>query len=120
VPLFYGWQDNPATRCAFVNAGARPVRGTIGDPDGGGDLEELWLLEEFDVTLEQLRWRRVTISTRSASGKIEVPPGAPRDAGAGVHRVGHAGVRGDPDVEGDQGSDRGAAAGARACCARPT
>jgi hypothetical protein len=71
VPLFYGWQDNPFNSAAVrQRRGARPVRATIGDPDGGGDEEEPWLLEQFGVTLEQLRWRRVTIA-EECGGDIE-------------------------------------------------
>lgn len=61
VPLFYGWQDNPANALTFLSDDARVrFEATIGDPDGGGDEEEVMLLEQFGVTLEQLLWRRVT------------------------------------------------------------
>lgn len=71
VPLFFGWQDNPANSLRFANDDARArFERTIGDPAGGGDEEEQWLLETYGVTLEQLRWRRVTIS-EDCDGKID-------------------------------------------------
>lgn len=72
VPLFYGWQDNPFNALPFVSDQARDrFERTIGDPDGGGDEEEPWLVEQFGVTLEQLYWRRVTIS-EDCDGKLEM------------------------------------------------
>lgn len=61
VPLFFGWQDNPANSIPFNSPEARArFERTIGDPDGGGDEEEPDLIAQFGVSLEQLRWRRVT------------------------------------------------------------
>jgi hypothetical protein len=71
VPLFYGWQDSPFNSLPFVSDGARARFETaIGDPDGGGDEEELMLAETFGVSLEQLRWRRVTIA-EECGGDVE-------------------------------------------------
>lgn len=62
APLFFGWQDNPANSLAFPSDEARArFERTIGDEDEG-DEEEIQLVEEFGLSLEQLRWRRVTIS----------------------------------------------------------
>jgi hypothetical protein len=72
APLFYGWQANPFNSLPFVSDQARDrFESTIGDADGGGDEEEPWLVEEFGVTLEQLRWRRVTMA-EDCDGRIEV------------------------------------------------
>ena len=71
VPLFYGWQDNPANSMTFASDGARErFAATLGDPDRGGDEEEPVLLEEFGCTLEQLRWRRITIA-EECGGSVE-------------------------------------------------
>jgi hypothetical protein len=72
APLFYGWQDNPFNALPFVSDQARDrfIR-TVGDPDGGGDEEEPWLVDEFGVTPEQLYWRRVTMS-EECDGKIDI------------------------------------------------
>lgn len=71
APLFYGWQHNPFNALPFTSDQARDrFAATIGDPDGGGDEEETWLVDEYGVTLEQLRWRRVVIS-EDCDGKIE-------------------------------------------------
>ena len=71
VPLFYGWQDNPFNSMAFLSDQARErFERTVGDPDGGGDDEEIWLRDAFDVTLEQLRWRRITIA-EECGGDLE-------------------------------------------------
>lgn len=71
VPLFYGWQDNPFNSLPFVSDGARDrFERTVGDPAGGGDPEEVELVEQFGVTLEQLRWRRVTIG-EECGGDVE-------------------------------------------------
>lgn len=65
VPLFYGWQDNPYNAMDFPTPEARErFINTIGDEDGGGDSEEPWLVEQFECSPEQLRWRRVTISDK--------------------------------------------------------
>jgi hypothetical protein len=62
TPLFYPWHANPYNALAFVSDQARDrFERTIGDSDGGGDDEEPELIEQFGVSLEQLRWRRVTI-----------------------------------------------------------
>jgi hypothetical protein len=73
TPLFYGWQDNPSNRMEFLSeeAAARFER-TIGDPDGGGDEEEEWLVDQFGVTLEQLLWRRQTRDGPKCRGKVEL------------------------------------------------
>lgn len=72
VPLFYGWQDNPFNAMPFTSPEARDrFERTVGDPAGGGDPEEIWLVEQFGVTLEQLRWRRLTVS-EDCDGKIEI------------------------------------------------
>lgn len=72
LPLFYGWQDNPANMLAFPSPEARERFGnTIGDEHHGGDAEEHELIEAYGVTLEQLRWRRNKIS-EDCEGKIEV------------------------------------------------
>ena len=71
VPLFFGWQDNPFNSLAFPNDAARDrFERTLGDPDGGGDEEEIELIETFGVTLEQLRWRRTTRDDE-CNGKID-------------------------------------------------
>jgi hypothetical protein len=80
APLFYGWQDNPFNALPFISDIARDrFEKTIGDPDGGGDDEEPWLLEEFGVTLEQLYWRRVTKRPGVPGQARDLPPGAPGD-----------------------------------------
>jgi hypothetical protein len=62
VPLFFGWQDNPANRREFVSDAARErFERTLGDPDGGGDEEEVELAEAFGLSLEQLFWRRTKL-----------------------------------------------------------
>jgi hypothetical protein len=72
APLFYGWQDNPFNALPFPSDAARErFERTIGDADGGGDEEEEWLRHEFQVTLEQLRWRRVTIA-EECGGDLEL------------------------------------------------
>jgi hypothetical protein len=71
VPLFFGWQDNPLNAMPFPSPEARSrFEDTIGDPAGGGDPEEQWLVEAFGVTLEQLRWRRIT-RDEECGGDIE-------------------------------------------------
>jgi hypothetical protein len=46
----------PVQRLPFISRRrASGSSATVGDPDGGGDEEEPWLIEEFGVTLEQLR-----------------------------------------------------------------
>lgn len=72
VPLFYGWQDNPFNCLGFTSVDARArFERTIGDPDGGGDDEEPWLVEQFGVTPEQLYWRRVT-KREDCGDKLEI------------------------------------------------
>jgi hypothetical protein len=72
VPLFYGWQHNPFNALRFVNDQQRErFERTIGDEDGGGDKEEVELVEHFGVTLEQLNWRRAIISGPEAKGSVE-------------------------------------------------
>lgn len=72
-PLFYGWQDNPFNALAFMSDQARDrFERTIGDPDGGGDEEETWLVEQFGVTLEQLNWRRAILNGPECRGKLEL------------------------------------------------
>jgi hypothetical protein len=72
VPLFYGWQENPANSMRFVSDQARDrFIATIGDPAGGGDTEEEWLVEAFGVTPEQLYWRRLTIM-EECDGRLEI------------------------------------------------
>lgn len=73
VPLFYGWQDNPFNALPFINEQARDrFERTIGDPTGGGDEEEVMLVEQFGVTLEQLNWRRGIIKGPECRGKIDL------------------------------------------------
>jgi hypothetical protein len=72
APLFFGWQDNPFNAMRFGSEEARARFGrTVGDPDGGGDEEEPWLVEQFGCSLEQLRWRRVT-RDEECGGKVEL------------------------------------------------
>jgi hypothetical protein len=71
-PLFYGWHDNPRNALPFINEHARErFEHTIGDEDGGGDLEEPLLIETYGATLEQLNWRRALINGPEANGSIE-------------------------------------------------
>jgi hypothetical protein len=71
-PLFYGWQDNPRNRLPFISDHARSrFEDTIGDEDGGGDAEELALVEMYGVTLEQLNWRRAIVNGPEANGDLE-------------------------------------------------
>ena len=71
VPLFYGWQDNPYNSVAFISDTAKArFEATVGDAEAGGDDEELWLQETYGVTLEQLRWRRLT-RDEECGGDIE-------------------------------------------------
>lgn len=72
VPLFYGWHDNPRNALPFLSDHARErFERTIGDEDGGGDPEEVLLVESFKVTLEQLNWRRAIINGPEGNGNIE-------------------------------------------------
>lgn len=72
VPLFFGWHRNPFNSMAFSTDQARErFERTVGDPAGGGDDEEPGLMERFGVTLEQLRWRRVT-RDEECEGKLEL------------------------------------------------
>jgi hypothetical protein len=72
VPLFYGWQDNPGNALRFASDRVRDrFERTIGDEDGGGDAEEIELVEAYGVTLEQLNWRRNTINGPEANGSVE-------------------------------------------------
>jgi hypothetical protein len=73
APLFYGWQDNPFNALPFISEQARErFERTIGDPAGGGDDEETWLVEQFGVTLEQLNWRRAVIAGPECKGRLEI------------------------------------------------
>lgn len=96
VPLFYSWQDNPYNSLAFVSDEARArFELTVGDEAGGGDPEEIELIEQYGVTLEQLRWRRVTIS-EDCEDKIEVfhqeHPATPEQAFIGSGNPVFAGI----------------------------
>lgn len=72
VPLFYGWQDNPRNSLPFLTDRARErFERTVGDEGGGGDPEEVLLVESFGVTLEQLNWRRAIINGPEGNGSIE-------------------------------------------------
>lgn len=67
--VFYGWHDNPYNRMEFVSDLARSrFERTVGDPDAG-DPDEISLIED-GLTLEQLYWRRTTIS-EECDGKLE-------------------------------------------------
>jgi hypothetical protein len=71
-PLFYGWQDNPRNALPFISEHARDrFEHTLGEEDGGGDLEEPLLIENYGVTLEQLHWRRAIINGPEAGGSVE-------------------------------------------------
>lgn len=71
-PIFFGWQDNPANSLGFISEQSRErFERTLGDPDGGGDAEEIDLAENFGVTLEQLNWRRAIISGPEVRGNVE-------------------------------------------------
>jgi hypothetical protein len=71
-PLFYGWQDNPFNALAFISEQARErFERTLGDEDGGGDEEELVLVETFGVTLEQLNWRRQILNGPECRGSVD-------------------------------------------------
>jgi hypothetical protein len=73
IPLFYGWQDNPYNMLPFSSDLARDrFERTIGDADGGGDEEEVWLIEDLGVTLEQLHWRRTILSGPEMNRKLEL------------------------------------------------
>jgi hypothetical protein len=72
VPLFFGWQDNPFNARQFISVQARDrFERTLGDPDGGGDEEELLFRESFGVTLEQLFWRRTVLNAVPFDGNVE-------------------------------------------------
>ena len=72
APLFFGWQDNPENSRQFISDQARArFEESVGDEKHGGDEEELWLIEEFGCTLEQLFWRRTTRDEK-CDGKVEV------------------------------------------------
>lgn len=72
VPLFYGWQDNPRNALPFPTDAARErFERTIGDKDGGGDEEEVMLVEQYGVALEQLYWRRTIINGPEARGSVD-------------------------------------------------
>lgn len=73
IPLFFGWQANPAYAREFINESARErfVR-TIGDEDGGGDPEEIVLTEAFGLTPEQLFWRRSKLNEPQLNGDIDL------------------------------------------------
>jgi hypothetical protein len=73
TPLFYGWQDNPFNALPFISDFAHDrFERTIGDPDGGGDEEETWLVDEYGTTLEQLNWRRAVIMGPDCQGRVEL------------------------------------------------
>lgn len=84
VPLFYGWQDNPYNATLFTSEEARMRFGrTIGESSAGGDQEEIELIERFDLSLEQLLWRRSMIR-EECDGKLEIfhqeHPSTPEEA----------------------------------------
>lgn len=73
MPLFYGWQDNPFNALPFISEQARDrFERTVGDAHGGGDEEEILLVEQFGTTLEQLNWRREIIKGPECRGKIDL------------------------------------------------
>jgi hypothetical protein len=116
VPLFFGWQDNPFNARQFISVQARDrFERTLGDPDGGGDEEELLFRESFGVTpraavLAADRPQRRPVRRQRG----EVPPGASGYPGAGVHRLRSARVLRDPRRAGAEGSRvRGEARGGR-------
>jgi hypothetical protein len=62
----------PGNMLPFVSEKARErFERTIGDPAGGGDAEEVELVESFGVTLEQLSWRRAKINGPECNGDVE-------------------------------------------------
>jgi hypothetical protein len=72
TPVFYGWQHNPFNALKFISEKARErFERTIGDSAGGGDAEEVELVDQFGVTLEQLNWRRAIINGPEGNGDIE-------------------------------------------------
>jgi hypothetical protein len=72
TPVFYGWQHNPYNALKFItDQGRERFERTIGDVDGGGDPEEVELVENFGVTLEQLNWRRAIINGPEGGGSTE-------------------------------------------------
>jgi hypothetical protein len=119
-PLFYGWHDNPRNALAFINDHARErFEHTIGDEDGGGDLEEPLLIENYGATLEQLNWRRALINGPEANGSDRVvPSGASDDPGASVRRIRPARVPRHPCRPRAPRSRRGAETGG-GCSPRP-
>lgn len=52
IPLFFAWFEEPTYKMDFDSAEEKELfKSTL-------DKEELWLIENFDITLEQLKWRR--------------------------------------------------------------
>jgi hypothetical protein len=73
APLFFGWQDNPDYVREFPSDGARErFERTVGDESGGGDEEEVVLVESFGLSLEQLFWRRTKLNEPQLSGDIDI------------------------------------------------
>jgi hypothetical protein len=71
--LFFGWQDNPDYVREFPSDGARErFERTVGDESGGGDEEEVVLVESFGLSLEQLFWRRTKLNEPQLSGDIDI------------------------------------------------
>jgi hypothetical protein len=90
APLFYPWHANPYNTIPFISDQARDrFEKTVGDQDGGGDEEEELLVDVFGCTLEQLRWRRVTIA-EECGGDLEMfhqeHPATPEQAFIGSGR----------------------------------
>jgi hypothetical protein len=71
TPLFYGWQHDPYHVLPLTDRARDRFERTVGDPDGGGDPEEIELVEVFGVTLEQLNWRRAIINGPEGGGSLE-------------------------------------------------
>lgn len=56
IPLFFAWFEEPTYSMKFDTEGEKKAfEGTL-------DKEELWLIEKFKLSLEQLKWRRWCIA----------------------------------------------------------
>jgi hypothetical protein len=86
----------PGNALQFASDRARErFERTVGDEDGGGDPEEVELVEAFGVTLEQLFWRRSKVNgpegggTSSGSIRSTRRPRSRRSSGPAARVPGH-------------------------------
>lgn len=68
IPFFWPWWKDPSYSLSFPNEREREAF-VVGQGPYGEDEPDL--LERFDLTLEQLHWRRKTIANKSA-GRVDL------------------------------------------------